>query len=126
MFQKKKTFTQLFRIIFIETDDSQYKIVQLNCTGEDSFKKNSFHPDSFVSNFDVRSLFGFNGAKFVNETMFDLNLAEDVLTIDGSIVEILFNKARYASDKAVVHGVVSLTERVLFQSEHTNPACFVP
>lgn len=61
----------------------------------DSFKKNSFHQDGFIHNFDVRSLFGVGGTKFVNETMFDLNLSEDVLTIDGRILEVLLNKARY-------------------------------
>lgn len=81
-----------------ELQDIDYKILFLNCIGEDSFKKLSFHEDSFIRCFDVQTISNGAQKRFINQPMFELNLSEDVLT-DANVLQMLLSKARYFTKK---------------------------
>lgn len=81
-----------------ELQEIDYKILFLNCIGEDSFKKLSFHEDSFIRCFDVRTISNGAQKRFINQPMFELNLSEDVLK-DANVLQMLLSKARYFTKK---------------------------
>lgn len=75
-------------------DEGEYKVLCLNCIGQDFFKNVSFHEDSFIRNSEIRRLFAGNKQKFESELLFDLNFSEDVLTTDQRVLQALLHKTR--------------------------------
>lgn len=93
--------TQLtaFECIFLVNcdEDISQNVRFLHCTGEDNLNKHTFHAHSFIANDEIR-LIESNLKKFHNQKLFDLELAEDVLS-DPTILQSLLGKARYVVDR---------------------------